>query len=131
MPVTIPPAGDRLLDANMGIGGSSPILQPGGIQEAVIVDPPAATPCATPLEFTLALAGAKEAQVSEALVRVCPERSMMVGVMVWLLPLFTVNVRLEAESPACNWIDWIRQVSKVRGRLFTPVDDAKSWVIPG
>src|SRR5262245_59696241 len=124
MPVTI-------LDANTGIGGSSPILQPGGMQEAVIVDPPAVTPCATPLEFTLALAGANEAQVREPLVKVCPERSMIVGVMVWLVPLLTVNVTLEAESPACNWIDWIRQASNVIGRLFTPVDDAKRWVIPG
>ena len=100
-----------------------PMLQVGGVQEAIIeAPPPLAEPDAPPLLLTLTDPGLEELQVNGTPVISVPRVSKIVGVMV---------LEVLVEVVTASVIDWTGQVVKAIGRLLTVPIVANREVRPG
>jgi hypothetical protein len=98
----------------MGNGGFTPMLQVGGVQEAITVPPPACAVVTPPLELTATVAGLDELHVKGKPVMIFPWVSVTVAVIAFEVPWikFTVFVALPVTSRA---IDCTAQVLKSSG----------------
>src|SRR5712692_3409551 len=128
----------------MGRPGRTPILQLGGVQDAVMVVPPRlarAVALLVPVVLVVLLKAATSGlvvlQVRGGLRRgvllAIPYRvSTAVAVTDTLPPLFTV-IEFPAWlwPPIWRWIAWIRQVVYGKGLLVVPETLAKRLVMPG
>src|ERR1700730_12906365 len=114
------------------------MLQPGGMQDAVTVPPPAWEVVKARASFVLleqlpvptpTVAGSDEHQVRGTPVMVFPAVSSTVASMVFPLPEVTLTELLLPVMARA--IDWTAQVVKSRGWLVTLLTLANSEVMPG
>ena len=108
-----------------------PMLQLGGMQDAVMAVPPTLVVVTSPLLLTVALPGESEAHVSGALSSWLPSRSRTVALTTAEVPFATENEVFVVALPTCIWMDFTRQVSNGVGAELTPAAVAKICVIPG
>src|SRR5215470_977448 len=116
------------------------MLQVGGIQEAVIVAPPAPVELTTPVVLTVTEAGFDETQVSGTVVGgfavgsaiglLTGFVSVTVASIVAVAPLFPVMLVPPMPCTA-RVIDWTGQVMNVVGRLFVFAMEANTCASPG
>src|SRR5712692_8496214 len=123
----------------MGRPGRTPILQLGGVQDAVMVVPPRlarAVALLVPVVLVVLLKAATSGwvvlQVRGVLLAIPYRVSTAVAVTDTLPPLFTV-IEFPAWlwPPIWRWIAWIRQVVYGKGLLVVPETLAKRLVMPG
>ena len=104
-------------------------MQAGGVQDAMMLAPPACGVVTLPLE-TAAIAGSDELQVKKLPVIVAPRVSRTVATTVLELP-FATRTGLMLLPPTVSVIDCTGHVVKSMGKLFTPLVLAKIEVMPG
>jgi hypothetical protein len=114
----------------MGKSGLTPILQVGGVQEAITVPPPACEVETIPALLTPTVPGSDELQVKGRPVMVFPWVSTTVAVTVFPLPEVTL-MELVVLPVTASAIDCTAQVVKSRGWLVTLLVPANSEVSPG
>src|SRR3954452_364220 len=98
----------------MGNGGFSPMLQVGGVQEAITVPPPACAVVTPPLELTVTVAGLDENHVKGKPVMVLPWVSVTVAVIAFADPWVT-STMLVALPVTSSAMDCTAQVLKSSG----------------